>query len=258
MQRMNLHAVASQVAPIARQVQNLQKSLVGEEVMRSVRELQKSLVPQIPDLVRTINTINTEWTREIFAGAADLARAAKGIRERAFPPNWSEFSDDEIKSILALMEETGWSLVWVPRAEVIRALLDADAGGREEVLVNSAQDIVIDLDAALAEVNHTQLVELRDALAQAIGAFRAGFPGPAQSYAAAVFTTTMHVPLGLKKFNDARDEFGEAGADGGRAVGVQDRGDLQDGCSCHRYLLGRRGRADTDELQPARLDTPRF
>jgi hypothetical protein len=240
MQRMNLHVVASQLAPIARQIQELQKSVVfSEELMRSVRELQKSLVPKIPDLARTIDTINTQWTREILAGSADLARATKGLRERAFPPNWSEFSDDEIKAILALMEETGWSLVWVPRAEIIRALLDADAGDREQVLVNSADDIVTDLDAALVEVSHTQLIELRDALAQAIGAFRAGFAGPAQSHAAAVFTTTMHVPLGLKKFKDARDEFERREP---MEVGlslVQDRGDLQDRCSCHRYVLGR-------------------
>src|SRR6266516_4295011 len=105
------------------------------------------------------------------------------------------------------MEETGWSLVWVPRAEIIRQLIDAGKDARGEVLLGAAQEIIDDLDFAVSEGKHPQRREVRDAVAQAIGAFRAGFPGPAQSYATAVFTTTMHVHLGLKKFGPARDEF---------------------------------------------------
>lgn len=89
-------------------------------------------------------------------------------------------------------------------AEIIPTLLDADEDDREAVLVNSSTEIVEDLEAAVSEVEHTQLADLRDAVVQAIGAFHAGFPGPAQSYAAAVFTTTMHVHLGLKKFPAAQ------------------------------------------------------
>jgi hypothetical protein len=206
-QRVNLQFAASQIAPIARQLQEFQKSVVGAEVMRSVAALHESLVPRIPDLAQMFNTINAEWTREILASAAELARAARELRERAFPPNWSAFSGEEIDAILKLMDETGWSLVWVPRAEVIRQLLDAEDGDRPAVLVNSDEEIVADLDAALEAVRHTQLVELRDALSQAVGAYRAGFPGPAQSHAAAVFTTTMHVHLELKNFRAAREEF---------------------------------------------------
>ncbi len=210
-QRANLQAVASQVAPLARQVEELQKSLIGDDLMQSITKLQKALVPQISDLAGIVSSINAERTREIAASVAKFAKAARELRERAFPPNWSEFDGDEIASIVALMEETGWSLVWVPRADVVRKLLDAVKDVREEVLLSSKSEILDDLDAALGEVEHSQLVELRDHVVQAIGSFRAGFEAPAQSLASAVFTTVMHVHLGLKKFPAARNEFEKHG-----------------------------------------------
>lgn len=196
-----------QRSSVARQIQELQKSPVTAELRRSMAKLHETVVPRIPELKRLVNSINSKQTQMILGGVAEFVKAARELRERAFPPNWSEFDEDEIESIVALMEQTGWSLVRVPRGEVVRKLLDAPENAREEVLVNSAAEIVDDLDTAISEVRHSQLVELRDKVVQAIGAFRAGLHGPAQSYATAVFTTTMHVHLGLKRFRAARDEF---------------------------------------------------
>jgi hypothetical protein len=206
-QRANLQALASEVALRARQIRELQESAVGVELKRTLAAFQQATVPRMPDIARVVDTINSERAREIAAVLTEIGKSARELQKRALPPNWLEFNSDEIEAIIALMEETGWSLVWVPRADIVRKLLDAADEEPQDVLLASKDEILDDLNAALLEVKHSQLVELRDHIVQAIGSFRAGFDAPAQALASAVFTTLMHVHLGLRKFGEAREEF---------------------------------------------------
>jgi hypothetical protein len=188
-------------------IQEFQRSSVAAEVRRSIEALQGSLAPRVSEIARLINQANLERTRELLAVASEIGKANRELRERAFPPNWTDFSMDEIKACVEFMDETGYSLVWVPRGEIVRELLATPVDRREQVLVESAAAIMEDLDGALAEIRHTELIELRDHVADSVAAFRDGHPRAAQALATSVLTTAMHVHLGLKRFKDARDEF---------------------------------------------------
>ncbi len=133
-------------------------------------------------------------------------QGARTLWRDSMPSNWVELAPDEAISVGELMAETGLSLAWVPRVDIVRAILAADADERADVLLAHEGEVVEDLRTCLADVAAPSLQELRAHLAKAVGAYAAGFPEPAQSHAANVFSTTLEVPLSLS-FSKAREEF---------------------------------------------------
>ena len=109
--------------------------------------------------------------------------------ERWVPTNLRDvWRLDEVATVAV---EEGIPLSWVPRSEVVVALLDAtDPDARRQILVDRQDDILQDCLDALESINHEWAVECTEAV-KALGA---GFPSPAQSHASNIIDSIV---LGL-------------------------------------------------------------
>lgn len=136
-----------------------------------------------------------------------------------YPLNWEEAPgqdvDDLADKAIAIIQDEGIPLVWVPRPETVRALVRAaDADARDAILLASRDEISDDCTAVLAEITATELVPLSDLGAHAIAALRDGRAAPAQALATNVFDTLLRDigrrgvifggPLGYFKYNKVR------------------------------------------------------
>jgi hypothetical protein len=126
------------------------------------------------------------------------------------PPNWPEGA--AWTDMCDLITDTGWSLIHVPRPQVITALLKAAPADRDDVLLSYAAEVVVDCRSALGAVDMSAVSHLVDALEQALDAFEAGLAIPAQAAAASVLTDVINRVLGLtfpaavKQLNEDPDE----------------------------------------------------
>jgi hypothetical protein len=140
--------------------------------------------------------------------SADLAERMRRAWLEALPPNWRGMSTDDVKACVDMAMESGLNVVWVPRREIVGALLGAeDDAAREAVLIDRTGDVLDDLAATLAEVTHPDLSDFRAAAAQAIDACRGGHFAAAQSHAAAALSGVVHRQFGETKFSKARERF---------------------------------------------------
>ncbi len=134
-----------------------------------------------------------------------LARRAELWRE-IDPPNWPDqvsWSD-----MYGLVSETGWSLVHVPRPTVIIELVEAEPADRPSILLAHAEEVVADCRACLKEVSGDGTAHLVIALDQALDAFEAHLPIPAQTTVASVLADVVNRVLGLS-FAAAAKELDE-------------------------------------------------
>jgi hypothetical protein len=77
----------------------------------------------------------------------------------------------------------------------------------ERVLLDSADEILEDLDARLDEVAHMKVEGLRQFAKRAIATFREGQPESAQALATSLLTNIMHHRFGFDRFNLAREDW---------------------------------------------------
>jgi len=194
---------------------------------QALAALAKSLTPQID-----FSGITREILAESFKPRMDFSGLAEALTPRiaemmdalkpsferlhemwetALPPNWREFEKaDRVTEILNFMEETGWSLAWVPRPSVIDDLLAAtDSAARGQALLAHEAEVLDDLDLCLAEITDADLAETLKAATEAVGSYRDGRVLAAQALATCLFTTLIHVNLEHKTFGAARDAFTE-------------------------------------------------
>jgi hypothetical protein len=113
-----------------------------------------------------------------------------------YPPNWEEAPgqdvDDLADKAIAIIQDEGIPLVWVPRPETVRALVcAADADARDAILLASGGGISDDCTAVLADITATELMPLADLGMQALAALRDGHAAPAQALATNVFDTLL-------------------------------------------------------------------
>lgn len=130
--------------------------------------------------------------------------------ERSLPTNWRELDPAEVDRAAGLMGDTGLCLAWVPRAELIRALLAApDHEARCQILVANANEILADIEAVLLEVESEELAPIANAAEEAIRSARAGAPGPAQSHIASALGHVAHGYFGYDNFGPVRERFAD-------------------------------------------------
>ena len=163
---------------------------------------QASVVNQINEMLRPIQ----DALERAYANL-DLSWVAEAL-EAGMPPNWREFDSGDVDRILAVMDETGWCLVWSPRADVIRVLIAADdADARHEALLGVKQQVVVDLVACLDGVTHDDSKDYRRADEQAVRAFADGHVEAAQALAASVISAIINGGFRMPSFGDARARF---------------------------------------------------
>jgi hypothetical protein len=183
---------------------------------RSARKLASS-----PDFIRWTETAReaSEQARRLFTSPAyteglgrqlreaisknapalrELARQWHRLWEEAIPPNWAGLEPDEIMHVLDRVGETGYCLVWVPRVELVRAIIGHAPSSAAGILLGHREDVLRDLGATLADVDHPDLQEHRKAAEEAVRVFRGGDFRAAQALANCVLTSELHVWFEMK------------------------------------------------------------
>lgn len=132
-------------------------------------------------------------------------RIAEALR-RSMPSNWPERVGDADR-IVDLMKRTGLPLAWVPRADIVEALVQAeDDDARFTILLEHRDEILEDIEGCLAEVDGVELRDERAAGERALAAFKDGHPEAAQALAAAAVTSAVEKQFG-KKLAAVRKEY---------------------------------------------------
>ncbi len=175
--------VLEQIGHISEQVE---RALAGV-VLPSVERLSLVL-PRIPAL-----------PEHVVKALQEAGRVAAEAWERGMPRNWADFSFEEIEATLARVRATGYSLVWVPRVDVLRQLLAAPEEETAAMLLAHRNDLAADMNECLAEITAASFLAERDAAVAAVAAFAAGHTQPSQALASSVFTSTLH-----QSFRDAK------------------------------------------------------
>ena len=127
---------------------------------------------------------------QVFAGV-DWSRIQQAYR-RGLPPNWRDLGDDVRLWPLLELTEDGYPTAWVPRASVLRELIDADDDDRQAVFAARRVEIIEDCCACLEEVTSAELVDLAAKLGEALEVAETGrHLVAAQALAASVFDTVL-------------------------------------------------------------------
>jgi hypothetical protein len=135
-----------------------------------------------------------------FASIAPaLASMLEQLRETQ-PPNWSD--DIDLEQVLAVIQEDGLPLVWLPRAEIVAEVLDVpNRAARVEVLLRHADELIVDCRAVLAAVGHETLAGQLPLAVRAVDALEAGHHEAAQALAVVVTETAVACAISGKYEN---------------------------------------------------------
>lgn len=175
--------VADTIAAINEQTRNT--------LLETQRVFASNVVPSL-DRWRLQLPKAQEWFRRYGPMLAQIAENARAIWINALPPNWSDLSFEEVRTVIDRVRDSGYSLVWLPRTEIIREALAAEPSGLSAVLLRRRDDILDDAVACLAEAEDRDLALMCEALLESIAALRDGHPRAAQALASSVFTSEIH------------------------------------------------------------------
>lgn len=186
----------------------LQKAVLPRDFMRNLvvtrlaeldritksRITQALVAPQIKDILPKL----PDYTRQLSELAGSAARAFKRAWEEAMPPNWLGLETDEMDAALTVMRETGFCLVWAPRQEIVKEIVQAEPADRATVVLDRRNDILDDLKAVLDGVSDARLALAREVAEEAIAVACDGRFKTAQAASGVVFTDVIHANLGMK------------------------------------------------------------
>jgi hypothetical protein len=130
-------------------------------------EAQRTQLAKI-DFFRLLPNIDT--TR-----IAEIARRFHEEYERAFPPNWVGLEIGEVMAVIDCVEATGFALVWIPRVEIVRKVLNANEDEITEIMLARRDDILDDAVAVLVDVTCPELLLTRRAVEESIAVLRDGY-----------------------------------------------------------------------------------
>jgi hypothetical protein len=190
-----------QLSDAVRPLTSVLNNSAWAEQMNSLVDAQIALGKQLNDAVRPLaSLINNSAVLDLQKALSDLdpSWVEESLR-KAWPPNWRELGDSsKVDQVLAIMDETGWCLVWCPRRELIETLVDApDVGARTAILLDAQELVLEDLRGCLAQTSGEEIADHRDAAGRAIDAFASGHDAAAQALAAADLSALINGTLGL-------------------------------------------------------------
>jgi hypothetical protein len=191
-----LQDAVRQAAEMRKTIQCSLSSVIDDSQRRRAEALARSFEANYSSLVKP--------TLEVLRKTNQLWKAS-------LPPNWHQLTPDELPRTMELVEETGLCLVWAPRVEVIREILDSgDREAQLEVLNLWRTDVLDDLEAALTEATEADIVGHADARAfarEALAAERDGHSAAAQALTAAGLGPIVHGAFGFKQLGGAYKDF---------------------------------------------------
>ncbi|NDZ93328.1 hypothetical protein G3I13_01950 [Streptomyces sp. SID6673] len=123
--------------------------------------------------------------------APQLARLAETSLRRVAPPNWP-YPMPDLVAVEAVLQEDGIPLVYVPRAQIVDALIDAATTDQRLAILDEKSGLIAeDCLRALPERPHADIEKQVPLVREAIEAFDVGYYGPAQALAVAVSDTYL-------------------------------------------------------------------
>lgn len=134
----------------------------------------------------------------------ELLRSVARLIERHLPPNWK---DVHWTTAAEFVGESGWPIVWLPRADIVSELLASSPDDRAAVLVNRRVEVIDDAATVLADVRWDELDYLRGCAEDVVAAMRDGHDRPAQAFAASILTGLLQGTLEYGTLKEARDAF---------------------------------------------------
>jgi hypothetical protein len=125
-----------------------------------------------------------------FVSGIDVGAIRRALR-RGQPPNWNDLGDEVKLSELLELTDAGLPTAWVPRASVLKELIDADDADRPAVFADRRSEIIEDCRTVLNDVTSPELVDLAELLHEALDVAYDGRLGAAQALAASIFDTAL-------------------------------------------------------------------
>jgi hypothetical protein len=163
---------------------------ISEAFNESLRKQTDYLAHISKQVTFNLPSVDIEWLR--------------GALERWLPINLREATALDIVATIALDE--GLPLSWVPRAEIVVLLVEADSSdARIGILTARRADILDDCEQALDSIKHEWARECRNAIV----AMRAELDGPAQSHASNIIDSIVLRLHGSDGRNHARQSARE-------------------------------------------------
>jgi hypothetical protein len=132
------------------------------------------------------------------------------VYRTGLPDNWQSI-DSSLLEIIDAVEDSGISLVWAPRDElVLRLVAAASRADREDLLANEREAVLADLGAAIEAVGVVELEGFDAAAAFARDALAAAIDGhltAAQSLAACGLEPAVKLSFGIENLGEVRKQF---------------------------------------------------
>ena len=133
-------------------------------------------------------TINRLFTADLFRKFDTL----RGLFREWLPDNLRDVDASMWMWLLRISSKDGTCLAWAPRAEIVAELLPLRRSeDRLRCLMEHRLEVVEDVEVSLKEVDHPDLLDLRQFTLQAAACIRDGHDAPAQALLANVLDTVM-------------------------------------------------------------------
>ena len=165
---------------------------LNEVVAGSQRRIAEAIAPALEQWRLQLPTAQ-DWLKRYGPQLSEIAERAQVLWRQSLPANWVDLEMDDVFLVIDRVRATGFSLVWAPRVEIVREVLAVPAAQTGAVLVSRSSDVLDDLVAELAAVDHPELALHRDAASEAIDTYRDGRHRAAQALASSVFTSEVHL-----------------------------------------------------------------
>ena len=166
--------------------------------------LDSSMIRNVTDILDQYSSVFRDISTQIHSVLAgiDIGLLFEQF-DRHIPGNLHGVRD--LNAVASLALDEGIPLCWVPRAEVVTALIEAEGSAdRQQILTERREDILDDCESALSPIHHEWSIQC----SQAIEALRKGQYGPAQSHASNIIDSLVITGPGrTTAVEHARDEF---------------------------------------------------
>jgi hypothetical protein len=176
-------------------------------IQRSLGPIDDQQLRKAEALARSVERNYTSLVKPTL----EVLRQARAEWQASLSPNWHELTGDELRRSLELIEATGICLVWTPRVDVIRLILEqTDREGQLRVLDQQRTTVLEDLESALDDATGAEIVGHADACdfaAKALAADRDGHSEAAQALTAAGLGPILHDAFGFELLGKAYKDF---------------------------------------------------
>jgi hypothetical protein len=137
--------------------------------------------PSLPSLMPVFNMPQLTVTMPSVAFPTALTDMVRGFdwaaleRRLRTPSNWPEDFEPHLPKLLAMLNEEGIPVAWIPRWELLEQLIKAGSPkARSELVVDERQAIVEDCAELLQEIEMESLLPMMPAVEELLEACRAG------------------------------------------------------------------------------------